>query len=385
MLTNDQEAALNQIIFFLAQPSKLDLVLDAPAGCGKGYLLNHISKVKYEIVERVRLLNDSFQNQFHFTATTNEAVSVLPASATTIYSFAGLRPKFPAGFFETKAVNREKCIVFVDEASYIGRNAHYLIRKQLPNAKIIWVMDEFQLTDVKEKKAYVATLGFPKVTMNQVMRNQGHIQEVSLKLRDAVKHEQFIDLRQFANGNEVELLSPNAFDTKVVDVFSKSTPAKYLAYTNDCVKQYNNAIHQRVFGNPAFPHNNSRGIINKYNDKINLRCGTKVDIYDVTTKTFYLDKGTQITETYLSTNHGPLCMYDGPSSYPDYNPNKFMYSEIVLPYGCTVHKSQGQSIDTIFLDLPNINSCRDNEMIRRLKYVGWSRGINKIYLKDNYA
>lgn len=384
-LNQDQESALNQIVFFLAQPSKKDLILDAPAGCGKGYLLNHIFHKRHSIVERVRLLDDSFRNQFHFTATTNEAVSGLPSQASTIYSFTGLRPKYPSGFIQTKQRNTGKMIVFVDEASYIGRDAHYMIRKQLPNAKIVWVMDEFQLADVKERKAYVATLGFPKITMNIVERNQGHIQEVSLKLRDAVKHERFVDLRQFANSKEVELLRPNDFDAKIVDVFGKPISAKYIAYTNDCVKQYNNAIHQRVFDNPAFPHSNAVGIINKYNDNINLRCGTKVTIFDVDIVNRTLESGHTITETLLSTDQGMLKMCDDLNAKHPSNLERFHYSEIVLPYGSTAHKAQGQSIDTIFLDLPNINSCRDQEMVRRLKYVGWSRAINKIYLKDNYV
>lgn len=384
-LNQDQEKALKQLTIFLAQPSKKDLILDAPAGCGKGYLLNYINANKHSIRDRIRIIDDSFDGAMYFTATTNEAVSGLPADAKTIYSFAGLRPKFPTGLMTTASKIMGNIIVFVDEASYIGKNAHYMIRSQLPNAKIVWVMDEFQLADVNEKKAYVTTLGFPKITMNQVMRNQGHIQQVSLQLREAVRNETYLDLRKFANGTEVELLKPNDFDAKIVDVYGKPIDAKYLSYTNLSVGQYNNAIHQRVFNQPSFPHAGAIGIINKYNDNINLRCGTKVLIHNTREVTHTLEKGTTITETYLETSKGTLITCADKVPYHEYNPNRYLYSDIVLPYGSTVHKAQGQSIDTVFIDLPNIESCRDLEMVRRLKYVGWSRAIEKIYLKDSYG
>lgn len=382
-LNEDQTNALNKIIVFLAQPSKKDLVLDSPAGCGKGYLLNYIHEHKSYISDKVRLLHDKFNNNFIFTSTTNESLSVLPDSAVTIYSFAGLRPiPNKESFFKFKSKSPSNLVIFVDEASYISSNAHKEIREQLPNAKIIWVMDEYQLTNVHEKKAYVATLGFPKITLSKVMRNTGYIQDVSLLLREAVKNEQYVDLKKYANGKEVELLSPFEFDTKICEEFSIKDDVKYLGYTNASVSGYNNAIHQRVFRNPPFPHKGAVGIINKYNDNIHLRCGTKVHIERVETSLVHLTHNLTVEETHLYTNKGHLIMCNDKVPKNVYNPNRYYYSDVVLPYGSTVHKSQGQSINTVFIDLPNIESCRDSEMVRRLKYVGWSRGIEKIYLKD---
>lgn len=386
-LNQEQEATLTKLIMFLAQPSKKDLIIDAPAGCGKGYLLNHVYQNRTSITERVRLLNENFKGEFHLTATTNEAVSVLQESSGTIYSFAGLRPKQNT-FVTTKMKNSAGMVVFIDEASYIGREAYHKIRLQLPKAKIVWVMDEFQLADVNEKKAYVSTLGFPKLTMSKVMRNQGAIQQASLELREAVRNELNVDIRKYHNGVDIVVLPPDEFDKALANAFTFDEPVKYLGYTNHQVNTYNNAIHQRVFKNPSFPHAGATGIINKYNEQVNLRCGTPVRITNVTTKWVTLSNSYQdyyVEEVYLDTNRGTLIMCKEDAPWKVYNPNRFLYSDVVLPYGCTVHKSQGQSIDKVFIDLPNLESCFDNEMKRRLRYVGLSRGINKVYIKDYYG
>ncbi|WVI66540.1 DNA helicase [Vibrio phage pVco-7] len=383
MLNDQQEIVLKRLSIFLARPSAKDIIIDAPAGCGKGYLLNHIHNNEAAITEKVRLLDDRFTGVFVYTATTNEALGVLPTSASTIYSYAGLRPKYPTGFNTRGRPVKDAPIIFVDEASYIGKEAHDAIRYQLPNAKIVWVMDEFQLADVKEGKAYVAQLGFEKLTMNKVMRSTGRIQEISHVLREAVRAEQEVDLRQFDDGNQIVLLSPSDFDKKIIEEYKKSRmDCRYLAFNREIVKQYNNAIHKHVFGHPDFPHAHASAIINKYNENVGLRCGTHVGIRKVTTKQVLLDKGHVITETHLETNKDTLILCDDKVPKGIYNPNRFLYSDIALPYGCTVHKSQGQSIPNIFLDLPNIESCFSAEMRRRLRYVGWSRASNKIYMKD---
>lgn len=50
-------------------------------------------------------------------------------------------------------------------------------------------------------------------------------------------------------------------------------------------------------------------------------------------------------------------------------------------YAMTVHKVQGSSIDSIFIDMRNIlNTCRNPEELRQLQYVALSRTKSNIYL-----
>lgn len=49
-------------------------------------------------------------------------------------------------------------------------------------------------------------------------------------------------------------------------------------------------------------------------------------------------------------------------------------------YSTTVHKSQGGSINNVFIDMKNILLCKDREELRQLQYVAMSRTMNNIYL-----
>lgn len=49
-------------------------------------------------------------------------------------------------------------------------------------------------------------------------------------------------------------------------------------------------------------------------------------------------------------------------------------------YASTVHKSQGSSIDNVFIDMKNIITCRDTMELRQLQYVSISRTRNNAYI-----
>lgn len=49
-------------------------------------------------------------------------------------------------------------------------------------------------------------------------------------------------------------------------------------------------------------------------------------------------------------------------------------------YALTVHKSQGSSFNTVFVDIANINACPDTKVLRQLQYVSISRTKGDVYL-----
>ena len=49
-------------------------------------------------------------------------------------------------------------------------------------------------------------------------------------------------------------------------------------------------------------------------------------------------------------------------------------------YALTVHKSQGSSFNTVFVDIANINACSDEKVLRQLQYVAISRTKGDVYL-----
>ena len=49
-------------------------------------------------------------------------------------------------------------------------------------------------------------------------------------------------------------------------------------------------------------------------------------------------------------------------------------------YAMTVHKSQGSSINNVFIDMKDVSICRDKEELRQLQYVGVSRTKTNCYI-----
>jgi len=382
-LNQDQQIALNKTMLFFAKKDAKDLIIDAPAGCGKGYLLHHIYHNREDLIARAQLLNDSLLPYMIFTATTNEAVNGLPEDGETIYSFAGIRPAGQNGFNTFKGVNQDKLIVFIDEASYINEKGYKVIRKQLPNAKIVWVMDKYQCAPVGSSEPYVDTIGCSEVNMAKVMRNQGAIQAASLALRNAVATKTNVCLSTFHNGNDIQVLSRADFNKKIVEVY-KATPnpsnVRFLAYNVDRAAEYADAINRKVYGHPPFPYVGAYATVTKYNEKERIRAGTIVRVHSINAVPRTFSSGDIITEYFLNTSKGDLIYTPDKTPFGCWNENRYLYTHLSLPYGSTVHKSQGQSIDTVFIDAANINSGWDDEMKRRLRYVGLSRAIKQVYI-----
>lgn len=51
----------------------------------------------------------------------------------------------------------------------------------------------------------------------------------------------------------------------------------------------------------------------------------------------------------------------------------------------TVHKSQGSTYDTVFIDLGNLSTCHQPNMVARMLYVAFSRAKTRVYLYGNLA
>jgi hypothetical protein len=63
------------------------------------------------------------------------------------------------------------------------------------------------------------------------------------------------------------------------------------------------------------------------------------------------------------------------NNYPDLRPRD----------AATVHKAQGSTYDTVFIDLTNLSTCRDPKMAARLLYVAFSRAKKRVVMWGNLA
>ena len=63
------------------------------------------------------------------------------------------------------------------------------------------------------------------------------------------------------------------------------------------------------------------------------------------------------------------------NTYPDLRPKD----------ASTVHKAQGSTFDTAFIDLTDLSTCRDKNQAARLLYVAFSRARNRVVLYGDLA
>ena len=57
-----------------------------------------------------------------------------------------------------------------------------------------------------------------------------------------------------------------------------------------------------------------------------------------------------------------------------------MINNLSLGYAMTTHKSQGKTIETVYVHAQDIKSSWDNELVRRLLYVAISRASKKVVI-----
>ena len=68
-------------------------------------------------------------------------------------------------------------------------------------------------------------------------------------------------------------------------------------------------------------------------------------------------------------------LYKLKQQYPDLRPRD----------AATVHKAQGSTYETVFLDLDDLSTCRDSQMAARLLYVAFTRAKKRVVLYGHLA
>ena len=369
-LNECQKRAVNQLCTFLAKPEEKHMVITGSGGTGKGYLLRYLSKHWDYIENKVSIFNNTVKvPKPEFTATTNEAVYQLQIPrASTIYSFATIRPS-GSSLIAYRAPTMHTGLVFIDEASYIDEKTFKFIERQLPNYKIVWVMDQYQLAPVGSELPYAHTQAFRTVELRTIERCKGMLQKLVQELREAVKNQEGVNFRAY-HCEDIQVVDTHTFHQMIVERFREDPiNSKVVMFKNKSVDRYNKAINEHALGNPPFPFVGANAIVNSYNEIYNHRVGTRL-VIDRIHKTG-LD-----TEVALETSIGSLLTPVDKTNLRDH-PH---YIDIALPYASTTHKAQGSTIDTVFVDAKDIFSTWDAEMRRRLIYVAISRASKKVVI-----
>jgi energy-coupling factor transporter ATP-binding protein EcfA2 len=433
-LTKDQEKANNAFLDFMVNDDNF-FVIQGAAGTGKSTLIKHLLNTFYSRYKSYCLLLQKDVKNFDIkiTATTNKAVSVVNdflgntvsgqrvSEVRTIFSLLGLQVENNHKTGKSNLTFNNKStslidlttsgltpLVFIDEASFIGQDLHEIIieilEKQV-NGKVVYIGDKYQLAPVGKIFSAMDALKCKKAELSQIVRNDGHILNTGTQFRATVETGKFNPI--IYNNIDVKHVKGPEFKQLVAASFTNPNwnpnMSKILAWTNEKVQAYNAHI-RTILGYPAMFQVGETVITNEY-----IQGSTKyTKSVDSEVKITKLDK---ITQKMYDTVEGYMVELDHrhvgfmPTNYADakklmrkfaseknwkaYFEVKETWLDLRAVYSSSIHKSQGSTYETVFLDLPDIGKNWDATDVARLMYVGVTRASKQVicygYLPDKYC
>lgn len=413
-----QKEAVEGVFQFLFSDEK-SLNIKGPAGVGKTFLMGHlISEVIPQYEEACKLLGvKNIYTEVEMTATTNKAAEVLGLSTGmptgTIHSFLSLKI---VEDFKTGKVNLTKGkqwkvhtnkIIFIDEGSTADSDLHRAINEGTKDCKIIYVSDDCQLGPVMEESSPIYNQNYPEFELLQPMRNaeQPDLQALCAQLRQTVKTGMKGGTNVFlpihAVPGVIDILDFHEAEAEIVQFFSEKTPdARILAYHNARVVEFNNWIR----GLRQLPDTYTIGetLVNANamqmtdgmlsveeevtildeavnNRIVHLPDNAELEVRDVDIRTgqgrVYQDVPLPVDREHFAAL---LNYYKKAKNWVTFYNMKATYLDLRPRDAATVHKAQGSTYDTVFIDAANLSLCHNPKVAARLLYVAASRARNRV-------
>lgn len=418
-LNQGQQAAADGFFSFLFSAEN-ELIISGPGGVGKTFLMGHlIDQVMPRYHESCRILGiDPIYRTVQMTATTNKAAEVLGQATgrptKTIHSFLNLRIQEDYSTGVSKLIKtpnwtvHRNMILFVDESSMIDHKLLQLIREGTHECKIIYVGDHCQLAPVTETLSPIYRAKLPFYELTEPMRNaaQPALMNVCNQLRQTVETGVFTPIHTVPG--VIDLLDGPAVSQEISQHFmDPSNNDRILAYTNSRVLQYNDHIRE-MRGLPKTLTAGEHVINNTAISMGRLGMLSVEDEFTVhavspTTHKVQIDQSTELEILYctlvgahntfsgvpipVDREHFQALVryYANQKNWHKYYLLKNTYPDLRPRDAATIHKAQGSSYDTTFIDLGDLSSCRDKSMAARLLYVAFSRARKRVVLYGQLA
>lgn len=419
-LNQGQKVAADAFMEFLMSPDK-EFIISGPAGVGKTYLMSHIidnTMPRYHELCELMGIEPEY-TAVVMTATTNKAAEVLSRSVSrptsTVHSFFNLvlRDDYKTGqtqIFKSRNWEIHKnLIIFVDEASMIDTPLWKHLQEGTQNCKLVYVGDRYQLAPVLEDLSPVYKHNSPLVELLEPVRNAGQPALMALcqQLRDTVETGIFKPIQQVPG--VIDQLDSEQMQDEIYNAFHHQThDARILAFTNKRVVEYNSHIRgirqlptsfqpgELLVNNTVYHHKNGMVPV-EMGLKVLRNQGPSQLILDtkhqVALDVEYLDLensfGDILRHVPFATNRQHFDdlkrYYSRTKSWSQYFALKNNVADLRPRDAATVHKSQGSTYDTVFIDLGNISTCNVPDQVARMLYVAFSRARNRVFLYGNLA
>jgi len=429
-LTNEQQHAIAELDAFLQNPEEHTFLLGGKSGVGKTTIVAHLINTLEKQQEFLRELDLPVPiDTYLLTATTNKAAEALRnqlknIEVTTIHSLLELTvaKDYRTGrtYLRQKGANppyfSSSDLIVIDEASMIDSDLLDVIVKTLGNSKIVLIGDPKQLLPVNDAESPIFQRLIPdrQVFINEVVRQQTitnadgeevthPIAALGEQYRDTVGGSVLPALSHVEG--YVEIINGAAFQSKVEEYFiANETNSKILAWRNNTVESYNSYIQENKY-HSATPLEGQQLILNTaayFSKGLALPAEQTVYVDDNVCTGFHdAEKGTNTIRIKL-TNHPSSPVYTARyiadrerynlytkqlakeaklnKSWSDFYAFTESVLDLRLPFASTVHKAQGSTYETVFIDYDDIMACRDRNTLARMLYVASTRASKKLYV-----
>lgn len=419
-LNAGQQEAADAFFDFLVSDAK-HFIISGPGGVGKTFLMGHlIDNVipRYQDTCNILGIKCKYDNVV-MCATTNKAAEVLSIATNrpceTVHKYMNLTIKenFSTGqvqLIRTKTWQpKYNTVIFVDEASMIDSPLLKEINEGTIHCKIVFVGDHCQLPPVKEALSPVFKKATDFYNLTEPMRNSGQpaLVNICTQLRATVETGEFQPIKIVPG--VIDHITDLSVLAKEIDSYflQQTVGSRILAYTNDAVVEYNNYIrglrglNEHIVVGEILVNNNAV----RHSDGSMISVEEELEVLRIgDSEMIAIDEETDLEvrrcdlvsryATYLGVPvpvdrqyHQDLIKYfvskkewqkkfHLQGTYPDLRPRD----------AATIHKAQGSSYDTVFIDLDNLSRmCRRPDLVARLLYVGFTRARNRIVLYGELA
>lgn len=409
MLTQQQQKAIEDFLYFLIDPTPGEMLLLGHSGTGKTYVTGEMIKSAQAQSNLLSLiLSGSDDLRIECTATTNKAAAVLSGAVSydtsTIHQLLGLKVHNNlrnGTTFLKKTANYQimhNSLIIIDEASMIDDLLLKHIREATVNCKVLYVLDPYQLTAMFCPTCPVYDSVPKRTQLTDIVRQRlpdGSMHPI------AVVGQQFKDMvitgitpEIVFDGKYVIHADGDEFRDRINAEFSGQNlldpnHAKIMAWTNNKVQAYNTYVRglytntptymvgeQLVTNKPIAPNIKKNRIKGYSTDSIVTVVSVSAPCEYKGVEGYYIDLGntTRVFQPYsLKAANTLINKLRKNKEYPEMFEAMENMADLRPIHSSTIHKGQGSTFGKAFIDLDDIGKCHDLNQVARMLYVASTR------------
>jgi len=442
-LSPDQDFAVTEFLKFLTNPNQPEMVLMAPPGRGKTFLTKYLIQKARDMSHMLSNLGFGDSGvTIDVTATTNKAAevaeSMLGTEVKTIHSTLGLIPRMNYQTWKEELIKTRRFkvlapqLIIIDEAGSVGPELFVFIRVACKHCKVLYVGDDAQTAPIGEYACPVFEAVIPTVNLSHNHRNAGAIGQLGDEMRETVY--QAVNLDRLINNKRIliekDLMIPRSLEIEIDDArnalhFPKIVPngdtiievdaeefeamvnhdymephasedLKILAWRNAMVLEYNTHV-RSLFTMSDVLVSGESVLTNKaitISEKVFASTDSVLQVQSVSgneskegvsgnyvTLTGREGKRATVFQAHdMKDVKALLDYYYRQRLTQEYTDAKELFVDLRPTHSCTVHKSQGSTYVTVYLNLNDIGSCRDANAVARMLNTGITRAKERLVI-----